>query len=75
MSVRQIVYTMVLNFLTTGGRLFKKDYVRTIDKDSNGNRVDIGRFNTDGLQFNNWDNLESLRYNIAVMTTPLKSDS
>jgi len=53
-SARQVVYTMILHFLSTGERLFKKVYVRTCDVDSLGRRVGVGVFDSIGLSVDYW---------------------
>ena len=51
-----MVYTIIGHFLATGERLFEKVYVRCSDRVSEGYRVDVGKFDTDGLYVNNnWD--------------------
>jgi len=54
-SARQLVYTMILHFLSTGERLFEKVYVRTCDVGSDGNRVHVGLFDGFGLDVHRWD--------------------
>ena len=44
-----LVYTIIGHFLATGERLFEKLYVRTSSLDSDGSRVDVGRFGSGGL--------------------------
>lgn len=46
-SARQIIYLMILNYLTTGERLFESVSVRTCDVDSDGDRVNVGDFDRD----------------------------
>lgn len=47
---RIVVYTTIGLFLATGERLFEKIYVRCLDIASDGNRVYVGRFDSDGLR-------------------------
>lgn len=49
LTAQVIVYTMVGHFLAIGERLFEKIWVRCSDVDSNGYRVDVGLFDSDGL--------------------------
>jgi hypothetical protein len=44
-----LVYTTIGHFLTTGERLFEKEYVRTRTLDSDGRRVYVGVFDAGGL--------------------------
>ncbi len=48
-TARTMVYTIIGHFLATGERLFEKIYVRCIDVDSDGFRVGVGCFGSDGL--------------------------
>lgn len=48
-SAREIVYTIIGYYLATGERLFKDTHVRTASVDSNGCRVYIGPFTSNGL--------------------------
>jgi hypothetical protein len=52
----ELVYAVVLYFMVTGERLFETAYVRCIDLTSDGYRVNVGNFDSDGLSVNNyWD--------------------
>ena len=51
-SVRQVVYAIILHFLTTNDRLFKRTNVRTSDVVLNLNHVDVGFFDGGGLSVN-----------------------
>jgi hypothetical protein len=54
-KARMMAYTIIGHFLATGERLFEKLYVRTSDVDSDGLRVDVGRFVSVGLSVDfNW---------------------
>ena len=44
-----LVYAIVLYFMVTGERLFANGYVRTITIFSDGSRVSVGGFDSDGL--------------------------
>lgn len=48
-TVRVMAYTIIGHFLATGERLFEKVYVRCSDLDSDGDRVSVGDFGSDGL--------------------------
>lgn len=51
-----MVYTIIGHFLATGERLFERTYVRCSDLDSDGYRVYVGHFDSDGLHvFYYWD--------------------
>lgn len=54
-TARIVVYTMVGHFLATGERLFEKIYVRCVDLDSDGDRVYVGLFDSEGLCVCTWD--------------------
>jgi len=64
-SARQLVYTIILYFFTTGERLFKTFWVRTNDVDTYGVRVLVGSFGARGLCVNSWDSGDC-RDNIGV---------
>jgi hypothetical protein len=49
-SPRVVVMGMVIHFLATGERLHPDYWVRCIETDSDGYRVDIGYFDADGLR-------------------------
>jgi hypothetical protein len=53
-TARIVVYTMVGHFLATGERLFEKVYVRCVDLDSDGLRVNVGLFDSFGLFVPHW---------------------
>ncbi len=55
-TARVMVYTIIGHFLATGERLFEKIYVRSSDVDSDGYRVIVGSFGSDGLNVSGgWD--------------------
>jgi hypothetical protein len=55
-SARQVVYTMILHFLSTGERLFEKCYVRTSDVNSYGRAgIGVGSFDSEGLVVYLWN--------------------
>ncbi len=49
---RAMVCTIIGHFLATGERLFENVYVRCSDVDSDGNRIYVGYFNSNGLVVN-----------------------
>lgn len=49
-TAQVMVYTVIQHFLATGERLFEYIYVRTSSVTSNGNRVIVGNFNSEGLR-------------------------
>lgn len=53
-SARQVVYAIILTFVTTGERLFEHIYVRTSDVDSGGDHVRVGYFGEQGLDVGYW---------------------
>jgi len=55
-SAQVMVYTIIGHYLATGERLFEHIYVRTSSVDSDGYRVDVGRFDSGGLSvYYRWD--------------------
>jgi hypothetical protein len=48
-SAQVMVYTIIGHYKATGERLFENIYVRCSCVDSNGNRVNVGCFGSDGL--------------------------
>lgn len=55
-TARVMVYTIIGHFLATGERLFEHICVRCSDVDSDGFRVDVGYFDSVGLDVNfDWD--------------------
>ncbi len=55
-TARIVVYTMIGHFLATGEYLFEKIYVRSVDLGSDGYRVLVGLFDSDGLYvYDYWD--------------------
>ena len=55
-SARVMVYTIIGHYLATGERLFKHIYVRTSSVGSDGDRVDVGSFDSSGLDVSScWD--------------------
>ena len=48
-TVQVMVYTIIGHYLATGERLFEQIYVRCSDVFSNGDRVDVGCFDSHGL--------------------------
>lgn len=53
-EARVVVYTIILYYLATGERLFDSCYVRCSDTSSDGNRVNVGYFDSDGLLVNDY---------------------
>jgi len=51
-TARRLVYTMIGHFLATGERLFEKICVCCVDLDSDGYRVYVDFFGSDGLLIN-----------------------
>ena len=54
-AAQVMVYTIIGHFLATGERLFEKIYVRTSSVGSDGGRVSVGVFDSDGLDVGGWD--------------------
>ena len=55
-SAQVMVYTIIGHYLVTGERLFERIYVRTSSVDSDGDHVDVGYFDSDGLIVSHyWD--------------------
>jgi hypothetical protein len=55
-SAQVMVYTIIGHYLATGERLFENIYVRTSSVDSDGSRVDVGSFDSEGLVVSGrWD--------------------
>lgn len=55
-TAQVMVYTIIGYFLVTGERLFDNVYVRCSNLDSDGNRLDVGNFDANGLNVNHdWD--------------------
>ena len=51
-----MVYSVIGHYLATGEKLFPSIYVRCSDLDSDGDRVYVGRFDSDGLRVDGyWD--------------------
>ncbi|MCH7756515.1 hypothetical protein IIC45_00265 [Patescibacteria group bacterium] len=53
-SAKVMIYTIIGHFKNTGERLFEHTYVRTSTVVSGGRRVDVGRFNKNGLDVYYW---------------------
>ncbi len=71
-TVRVMVYTIIGHYLATGERLFEHIYVRCSDVDSDGSRVDVGDFDSDGLDVSGlWD---GYRYDFFGVASARKSD-
>ncbi len=71
-KARVMVYAIICHFLSTGERLFEKIYVRCSDVDSDGRRVLVGRFASDGLLVNDlWD---GHRYDNIGLASARKSE-
>ena len=49
-----MIYTIIGHFLATGERLFEKIYVRTSSLGSDGDRVSVGGFGSEGLYVCGW---------------------
>jgi len=57
-SAQVMVYTIIGHYLATDERLFEHIYVRTSVVDSGGYRVDVGRFDSGGIDVDSdWDDL------------------
>jgi hypothetical protein len=67
---RQLVYTIILHFLTTGERLFETSWVRTNNADSLSGRVGIGLFGEGNLRVNCL--YDSLRYYLLGLASARK---
>ena len=63
----EFVYAVVLYYLVRGERLFPRVYARCSDLDSNGRRVDVGRFDAHGLDisFGGWDDFRRGDFGLA----------
>ena len=71
---RVVVMGMVIHFLLSGQRLFETYYVRCLDKDSDGNRVYVGRFDAGGLDvYYYWDDRRGGGLGLASSVPPRKS--
>jgi hypothetical protein len=65
-TARTMVYTIIGHFLATGERLFENVYVRSSDVDSDGRRVRVGFFDSDGLNVNvYWDGIRRGRLGVS----------
>ena len=53
-STRQMAYAVMLNQAENNERLFENIYVRTSDVDSGGDHVNLGYFDKDGLDIDDW---------------------
>ena len=53
-TARVMIYTIIGHYLATGERLFEHIYVRTSSVDSDGFRVFVGYFGSNGLSVNLW---------------------
>ena len=53
-TAQVMVYTIIGHHLATGERLFEHIYVRTSSVGSDGRRVDVGGFDSEGLVVNYW---------------------
>jgi len=49
-TARVMVYAIIGHYLATGERLFERIYVRCSDLFSDGSRVLVGNFDSDGLR-------------------------
>jgi hypothetical protein len=49
-----MTYTIIGHYLSTDERLFQNVYVWTSDVDSDGDHVNLGNFDKNGLNINNW---------------------
>jgi len=59
-SAQVMVYIIIGHYLATGERLFEHIYVRTSSVDSDGYRVGVGRFDSEGLYVNYfWDGIRN----------------
>lgn len=50
----EVIFMVMLTFLATGIRLFEKVYVRCSDVSSHGDRVNVGTFDSKGLNVYSW---------------------
>ena len=66
-SARVMVYTIILNYLATGERMFECVNVRTSTVDSNGDHIDVGRFDLTGLGVTSYGG--AYRHNILAVTS------
>ncbi len=65
-TVQVMVYTIIGHYLNTGERLFENVYVRCSDVDSDGDRVYVGTFDSNGLSVDNyWDDNRSSRIGLS----------
>jgi hypothetical protein len=65
-SARVMVYTVIGHYLATGERLFSNIYARCSDLDSNGSRVNVGYFDSDGLNvYCYWDDCRIVYFGVA----------
>ncbi len=70
----EVVYTVILYWLTYRERLLPKVYVRCQDKDSDGNRVHVGYFDSEGFDvYSFWDDLRHDNLGLASSVPPRKS--
>jgi hypothetical protein len=71
---RVIIMGMVIYFLLSGERLFERYSVRCLDKDSDGGRVNVGRFGSDGFHVGRcWDDLRHDNLGLASSVPSRKS--
>lgn len=70
-TARLMVYTIISHFLAVGERLFETVYVRCSDVVSDGSRVIVGHFNSEGLFVDHdWDHY---RYDSLGLASARKS--
>jgi len=69
-KARVMVYTIIGHFLATGERLFENIYVRCSDLDSDGDRIDVGDVDAEGLDVHSWR--DGYRYGIIGLSAARK---
>ncbi len=65
-EARVVVYAIIGHFLNAGERLFEHIYIRCSDVDSDGDRVDVGYFDSDGLSVSyDWDGYRGVSLGVS----------
>jgi hypothetical protein len=62
LKAQAMVYTIIGHFLATSECLFKNIYVRCSDVDSDGYRVDVGNFDSNGLDVGYYSDVDRYDY-------------
>lgn len=71
----EVTYMVILYWLTHRERLLPDVYVRSQDKDSDGDRVRVGDFDSDGFNVGNyWDDLRGEGLGLASSVPPRKPE-